>query len=83
MVLYLCSIVEEIFNTNIVFALMSSNFISLMAHTEVHVVAEISRSSEGKATECLVHVNFTQGCAFVRANWNQEALTVYLVNDEA
>jgi hypothetical protein len=30
-----------------------------MGHTEVHVVAKISRSSEGKATECLVHVDFT------------------------
>ena len=57
--LYLGSIVEEIFNTNIVFALTGSNFISLMTHTEVHIVAKISRTSEGKATECLIYVNFT------------------------
>lgn len=58
-VLYLGCIVEEILNTNIILTLMGSNFISLMGHTEVHVVAKISRSSEGKAVECFVHVNFT------------------------
>jgi len=53
------SIVEEVFNTDIVLALGGSNFISLMSWTEVHVVVKISRSSEAKATEGLINVNFT------------------------
>jgi len=58
-VLYLGSIVEEILNTDIVLALGGSNFISLMSRTEVHVVVKISRSSEAKATERLINVDFT------------------------
>jgi len=38
---YLFNIVEEVLNPDIILTLLGSNFISLMARTEVHVVAKI------------------------------------------